>query len=423
MSKKVFITSSGQVSSLGFTLNEMQKHFIKKKTGLKRISSFDTARLRTNTAGEVNFKKLLQLIGFEKIVFPFFKKPLFLRDNPKLAFALWACGQALDYNFTTQINKINKTGLIRAIYSTAGLEKIDISALSQALINKSDIIKIRPLCKEVPPSFIGEILAWYFGFDSVPPVTTSSACAASTQAIGQAFRDIKTGKVDQALAGGTDSMIFEFGINAFNSIGALAEKTSEKSISKVRAFDSKRSGTLLGEGAAFFLLESEKSIAISHNIPMAEITGYASSLDAWHPVKPHPKGLGAKRAIKNALHGQNVDYINAHGSGTFHNDIAESNAMKSALNKPLQPIISSTKPFHGHLLTAGGALETAAILCALKKGLAPINLNLEQPDPGCDLQYPSETDSSPKFNKKIKRAMNNSFGLNGQNGVLILKAV
>jgi 3-oxoacyl-[acyl-carrier-protein] synthase II len=475
--QRVFITACGTVSALGFSLDDINSSFVKAASGIRKISLFDTARLKTDSAGQVSRKTLFDKLRIKSIKTPFFRQPVTIEDNPKLAFALWACARALNFDFSCfapgahitsdSLDSIVSQGLYRPdfnrqikIYSTAGLEKIDLNALEKFDLNSPENYSssnqndrhdrhdrpdlTNPLCPEIPPCFTGRVLSWFFNCTDYAPVTFASACAASTQAIGEAFRDIKSGLIPLALAGGTDSMLFEFGINAFNSIGALAEKehasnfsaNASGTVSCIRPFDKKRSGTLLGEGAAYFLLESENSLKASKNIPLAEIIGYASSLDAFHPVKPHPGGEGAARAIAAAiedsgLKADSITYINAHGSGTRHNDTAETLAIKSAFKEKSKKIkISSTKPFHGHLLTAGGAMETAAVLSALKHNYLPFTLNLTDPDPECDLDYmpfQSSLCSDFQHNSKVQGpganmvCMNNSFGLNGQNGVLIIK--
>ena len=412
--KDIVICAAGASSPIGLSLDEVFNSLVAGQGALAPIERFDTSRLRTGIGGEVERERLADLLGQKVLSVPFLQQELDLAGNPKLAFALAACSQALTGSSSLSAQLPAWCEEV-ALYTTAGLEEVSVEVLWQGAQ------KDRPVCYELPPTYLGEVLASVFSMTAHPPTTVVSACASSTQSIGEAARAIDNGFIEMALAGGTDSMLFPFGINAFNSLSALAEGHDDSC--RLAPFDEGRKGTLLGEGAAFFLLcRREKAEALGLSA-ICEVIGYSSSLDGYHPVKPHPKGAGAKLALERALaDGQlepdKVDYINAHGSGTFHNDIVETLVINEVFAGRRLPV-SSTKPFYGHLLTAGGAIELLSILCAFTKGHIPPTLNFVKEDERCDLDcVPNEARSS-----KVDVALSNSFGLHGQNGVLVLRAI
>jgi len=414
--QRVFITRAGVSSPIGNGVEEFYRSIGEAVCGIKKISRFDTSRLVTRIGGECALDEIIEMIGCGEISSKYFRENIILRENPKLAFAINA------------ISSITKDGYIKAahlketvLFTSAGLEEIDIPKLENAGSDNGDTLSSVHLCAEIPPAFLGELICERFGLE-MAPVTLVSACSAGAQAVGEAFKRLSSGAINAAIAGGTDSMLFAFGINAFNSIGAISENNDEPE-NAIRPFDRSRSGTVLGEGAAYFLLENETRLKESGHSPIAEIAGYGSSLDAYNPVQPDPSGKGAalamNRSLSNAsIESEKIDYINAHGTGTHHNDIAETLAVKTAFGEHSKKIImSSTKPYFGHLLSAAGAIELLTVLFAFERGVVPPTLNLSERDPACDLDYAAKI----PVKKTIDFAMTNSFGLNGQNAVIILK--
>ena len=414
--QRVFITRAGVSSPIGNSVDEFYRSIEDARCGIKKITRFDTSRLATKIGGECALNEIIEKIGCRELESKFFREDIILRENPKLAFALNAINLIIENNYI-QPGHLKDT----ALFTSAGLEEIDISKLEDAGTSDHWLLSSSHLCAEIPPAFLGEILCERFGL-KIPPVTLVSACSAGAQAIGEAFKRLSRGSINAAIAGGTDSMLFGFGINAFNSIGALSENNDEPA-NAIRPFDGSRAGTVLGEGAAYFLLENETRLKESGHFPIAEIAGYASSLDAYNPVQPDPSGKGAalamSRSLSNAsIEAGKIEYINAHGTGTHHNDIAETLAVKTAFGEHSKKIMmSSTKPYFGHLLSAAGAIELLTVLFAFEKGVIPPTLNLINNDPACDLDNVAKI----PLKKKINFAMTNSFGLNGQNAVITLK--
>lgn len=414
--KNVVIVAAGASCPIGFTMEEMFASLKDSKAAVESVKRFNTSRLRTGVGGEIDLGSVITSLGVDTLSLPFLLEDLQLSDNPKLAFALSACVQAITGQQSLS-EPLPEWSQDIALFTTAGLEKISVDALWQGADRDCHI------CPEFPPAWLGEILSSFFSFTKHPPVTIASACASSTQSIGEAARAVEDGTVEIALAGGTDSMLFPFGINAFNSLGALAEGHSKDCC--LAPFDQNRRGTLLGEGSAYVMLTTKEKARELGFKPLCQVVGYASSLDGYHPVKPHPKGKGATAALLSALADGNVvpdevDYVNAHGSGTYHNDIVEALVINEVFSKRSERIpVSSTKPFYGHLLTAGGAIELLSLLFAFECDLIPPTLNLKKLDERCDLDC---VDSIAR-SSRVDVAVSNSFGLHGQNGVLVLRAI
>jgi 3-oxoacyl-(acyl-carrier-protein) synthase len=249
-----------------------------------------------------------------------------------------------------------------------------------------------------------------------------TACASSGQALGLALQAIRRGEADQILAGGFDSMIHPLGLSSFCLLGALSTDNDDPENAS-RPFDGTRHGFVLGEGAAFLMLEEWESALARGAKIYAEIAGEGNSLSAYRITDSHPNGDGAIQAIEQALRdagvsSHDVDYINAHGTSTKMNDLSETNAIKAVFGERAYQIpVSSTKAQTGHLIAAAGALEAVITVKAIEEGIAPMTAHLKTPDPDCDLDYVVE---GPR-EKAIGVALSNSFGFGGSNSSLLFK--
>ena len=257
-----------------------------------------------------------------------------------------------------------------------------------------------------------------------PNCNCLTACAASSQAIGEATEIIRRGDADVMLSGGTHSMIHPFGVTGFNLLTALSTRNDAPEKAS-RPFDAQRDGFVLGEGAAMVVLEEyERARARGAKI-YGEIRGYGTTSDAFRITDTHPEGRGAISCIQMALrdaelNDSDIDYINAHGTSTDVNDRVETLAIKQVFGERAYKIpVSSTKSMTGHLIAAAGATEVIISLLALRDGIAPPTINYENPDPDCDLDYVPNAARSAK----IENALSNSFGFGGQNITLILSKV
>ena len=250
----------------------------------------------------------------------------------------------------------------------------------------------------------------------------SSSCCSGSDAIGQAFDLIRHGDAKIIVAGGTEAPITPLVLAAFGAVHAMSTRNDNPPTAS-RPFDAERDGFVLGEGAAMVVLE-DASYALARGAPiLAEIVGYGTTSDAFHPTQPSPEGEGAARAVRLALKRadlspSDIDYINAHGTATLLNDRTETNVIKNVFSDRAKHIpISSSKSMIGHLLGAAGSIEAVITILAMKYGVIPPTINLTHPDPECDLDYvPNQARRA-----KIRTAMSNSFGFGGHNSVLIFR--
>jgi 3-oxoacyl-[acyl-carrier-protein] synthase II len=255
-----------------------------------------------------------------------------------------------------------------------------------------------------------------------PNSTITTACAAGTQAVGEAFRLIARGDADLMLAGGADSRVDPLLLLAYSALGALSPaRRPPAEVS--RPFDGQRDGFVLGEGAGVMLLEELERARRRGAVIYAEVLGLGSSFDAYGVTKPDPDAGGAVRAIRWALQEarvdlQDVDYINAHGTSTRLNDLMETTAVKRAFNGAAEKLpLSSIKSMIGHLIGAAGAVEAVALALTLHQGVLPPTINQTHPDPGCDLDYvPNCAREMP-----VRTAVSTSFGFGGQNAALVMR--
>jgi 3-oxoacyl-[acyl-carrier-protein] synthase II len=290
-----------------------------------------------------------------------------------------------------------------------------------ALFTKAGLEWLHPTIElEQEPNMPSGHLAAMFGAEG-PNANCLTACAASSQAIGEAVEIIRRGEADVMLSGGTHSMIHPFGVTGFNLLTALSTN-NEHPTEASRPFDRDRDGFVLGEGAAMVILEELEHARRRGAAIYGEVTGYGSTADAYRITDTHPEGRGATRCIKLALEDaqlnpEEIGYINAHGTSTSVNDKVETLAIKNALGGAAYQIgVSSTKSMMGHLIAAAGATELIVCLMALRDGVLPPTINYHTPDPECDLDYiPNTAREVP-----CRHALSNSFGFGGQNIALIV---
>lgn len=301
-------------------------------------------------------------------------------------------------------------------YSNAGLSVGTV--LGNVLLKEKNLIKYKgkKMSKsengDDSLSYIAAHLATKYHLNG-PNITVSTACASGTDALGIAARMILTGKADVMIAGGVD-VLSDFAITGFHAFQALADE-------KVRPFDKKRNGLALGEGAAFVVLESEKHATQRKAKVYGKFLGYASRSDANHLTGPHREGRGLVDAISQTIiqadiKPDNVNYINAHGTGTLYNDLMETKAIKKVFGKIAYNIpISSTKSMLGHSFGAAGVIEAICCLLSIRTGVIPPTINFEERDPECDLDY------VPNISRKhqVKIALSLSAGFGGQNSAVL----
>ncbi len=424
MRKRVVVTGMGVVTPIGKTVDEMWKALQEGKSGIDYITHFDASHFPTKFAAEVkNFNLADYTPNPERFEFA----------GRNIRYAIGAATQAVK---DSGINDDSVDPRRFGIYLGAGEGQQDfnlfMSLIAEAqkngefdmeMFTRRGLEKLNPKVEiEQEPNMPAGHLASLFNAQG-PNLNCLTACAASSQAIGEATEIIRQGEADVMLSGGAHSMIHPFGVTGFNLLTALST-FNDAPRKASRPFDRERDGFVLGEGAGILILE-ELEHAKKRNAPIyGEILGYGSTADAYRITDIHPDGRGATACIKMALndaqiHPTDIDYINAHGTSTAVNDKVETLSIKQALgDHAYKTPVSSTKSMMGHLIAAAGCAEAIVCLKTIKDGILPPTINYETPDPDCDLDYiPNEARQ-----QKVTRALSNSFGFGGQNVSLIFSA-
>ena len=409
MTERVVVTGIGMISPLGLDAHSTWQSLLDGKSGVRRITVFDPTEFSTQIASEVK--------GFDPNNYMDRKEARHTDRFSQLAIA--ASQEALNQANLT-IDKSNTYDIVTIIGSGVG----GIITLSEqvSVLNEKGPSKVNPF---LIPMMLTDLAAGQLSIKlgiQGPNFATVSACSSSSDAIGLAYEMIKHGDFHTAIAGGAEAPICPISIAGFNSCGALS-KRNDKPEKASRPFDADRDGFIIGEGSSILILENMEHALRRGAEPMAELIGYGASSDAYHVTQPSPSGDGGAKAMSIALRkaglGPNdIDYINAHGTSTLLNDKVETKAIKKVFGKNAYKIpISSTKSMTGHLLGASGALEAGFCILSIQNGAIPPTINLDSPDPECDLNY---TPFLPQRGV-VKTAMTNSLGFGGHNSTLIFK--
>ena len=404
---KVVITGIGIVSPVGLDKESTWKNLLQGKTGIDTIQSFDPNTLETTIAAEIPDFDPIERIG----------KKESRRMDRFVQFGVVAALEAVD-DAKLSINNQNAEEI--AVIVASGIGGIITLSEQIGVMDQKGPSRVSPfLVPMMLPDMASGQVSMILGTKG-PNFATVSACSSGADAIGTAYNMIRNGVVNFALAGGSEAAICPIGVAGFNACKALSKHNSEPAKAS-RPFDYHRDGFVMGEGGAVLVLENEHSARTRGVKPIAEIVGYGATADAHHITQPAPEGEGGARAMNIALNNaeltpNDIDYINAHGTSTQLNDKNETAAMKSVFGDEAYKIpISSTKSMTGHLLGASGALEGAVAALSIQRGVAPPTINLQEPDPYCDLDY------IPHLARRgsINRSMSNSFGFGGHNASLI----
>lgn len=409
--RRVVVTGLGMVNSLGLNKSDSFKSIVDGKCGVKRITSFDVSDFPVQIAAEItdfdpntvmNPKEVKKADRFIQLALKASKEAM---EDSGLINNEGKCAEDIADRF--------------GVSSAAG-----IGGLGN--IEKNSVTCFERGPRRINPFFIPSALVNMLGgFTSIefgikgPNLASVTACAAGTHAIIEAAKTIMLNGADKMLVIGSESAICPVGIGGFAAMKALSDRNDEPQKAS-RPFDKERNGFVMGEGSGALVLEEYESAKARGAKIYAEIVGFGESGDANHITTPAPEGEGAARAMKAALNMANIkiDYINAHGTSTFYNDLFETMAIKKVFGNDIPPI-SSTKGQIGHCLGAAGALEAVISIMAMQSDTLPPTINQEVKDPECDLDY------IPNIarNSKINAIMSNSFGFGGTNGVVIFKKV
>jgi 3-oxoacyl-[acyl-carrier-protein] synthase II len=405
MPNRVAVTGYGGISPLGLTIEDTWQGLIAGKSGISHISLFDSKDFSVKIAAEVK--------GFSPASH---MDPTTAKYSDRFTqFAIAASLQAVNHS-KLKIDESNKYDV--GVLIGSGIGGVNTLTQQFSVLSTRGPSRVSPF---TVPMMIADnaasrvsILTKAMG----PNLCLVTACATGADAIGIAYRMIKHNEIKVMLAGGTDAAITTIGIAGFQQAGALSRNPDPEKAS--RPFDAKRDGFIMGEGAAVMVLE-DLDYAIKRGAPiLAEVVGYGATSDANHITQPAENGEPAVKAIELAMAGidlDKVDYINAHGTSTPLNDLSETRAIKKAFGKRAYKIpVSSIKSMVGHMLGAAGALEAVVCCKVVETGIMPPTINLENPDPECDLDYvPNKTRTGD-----VKLTISNSFGFGGHNSVLAI---
>jgi 3-oxoacyl-[acyl-carrier-protein] synthase II len=396
MSPRVAITAVGCVTPLGKTLAETFEALLSGESGVGPITSFDASEFPVRFAAE-------------------------LKDRPNLdqgALKIELTRQC----WTQMLEQIGDTPLPTSIGVCVGSEaaRPDLKDFAHRMRTQTvpDVEELRRNAADAPARWLAEAVK-----ATGPISTVSTACTSSSQALGEGLLRIQRGEVEAMVVGGVDVLVGPLMITGFSLLGALSTRNAEPQRAS-RPFDLDRDGFVLGEGAGFLLIETEQSARAAGRTPLAELSGYGTSCNAWRITDSPPDGRGAAQSMEAALQAagvapHEVGYINAHGTSTGMNDPSESSGIRRVFGSAVATVpVSSSKSMMGHLVAACGAVEALVCMEVVRQGKIPPTLNLDDPDPACALLHVVER----PLTRRVRHALSNAFGFGGSNGSLVVSS-
>jgi 3-oxoacyl-[acyl-carrier-protein] synthase II len=408
--RRVVVTGMGVVTPLGHDLDTFWRSLLAGQCGIDKISGFDASAFDTQIAGEVR--------NFDPA--PAFPSPKEIRRTDRYSqFGIYAAWSALkDSGLELEKENRDEIGVILG----SGIGGLATTTEQHNILLQRGPGRVSPF---TIPMLIGNmasgLVSMYFNLRG-PNFATCSACATANHAIGEAWRTIKAGDAQVMFAGGSEAAVIPIGIGGFCAMKAMSTRNDDPKTAS-RPFDKDRDGFVMGEGAGVLVLEELEHAKQRGAQIYCEIAGYGNTADAHHLTAPSPGGEGASRCMKMALRtgGLNltdISYINAHGTSTPQGDICETQAIKTTFGEHAKKLcVSSTKGATGHMLGAAGAVEMTVCTLALKHDIVPPTINLQNPDPECDLDYVPNTARPMPVNAIV----NNSFGFGGHNSTIAAK--
>jgi len=426
MTRRVVISGLGTCNPLGMEVEETWQALLAGKSGIRDIFIFDASTFPTTFAAQVADFDLA----------PYVRDPsAFAQAGRNVRFAMAAARRAMQDAGLAGGEDADPDRF--GIYTGSGEGRLDFASLTHSIaealepdgsVNTVRFAKValeryNGLSElEQEPNMPANHLAAEYGLRG-PAYSNLTACAASTQAIGEAANLIRTGRVDLMLTGGAHSMIHPLGVAGFNLLTAISTEPKDEPWRASRPFDRDRAGFVLGEGSTMMVLEDLEHARRRGARIWAELVGFGSSADAYRMTDIHPEGRGPAASMQMALDDAGVrpadiDYISAHGTGTHENDRVETMAVKRVFGDQARKVpISSVKSELGHLIAAAGATELMTCILAIRDQVVPPTINLDTPDPECDLDYvPHEAREVP-----VEVCLSNSFGFGGQNDSLVIR--
>jgi 3-oxoacyl-[acyl-carrier-protein] synthase II len=408
LARRVVVTGLGLICGVGNTSAEVWKNIVEGRSGVRKITQFDASSHACQIAAEVkNFDPL-----------NFIEKKEVKKMGRFIHLAMAATDEAMKMS-ELQVTPENATRV--GVHIGSGVGGFDVIEREHEALLKGGPRKISPFF--IPAAIVnlaaGHVSIRYGA--KGPNEATATACTTSAHAIGDAYKIIQRCDADVMIAGGSEAAITPMGVGGFAAMRALSTRNDEPEKAS-RPWDSGRDGFIIGEGAGIVVLEDLEHARKRDASILAEIIGYGMSADAYHITQPAEEGEGGHRVMTNAIHDakitpNDIDYVNAHGTSTPIGDVLETKAIKRTFPNHPKLAVSSTKSMTGHLLGGAGGLEAGITVMALKDQILPPTINLENPDPECDLDYvPNVARKAP-----LNIALSNSFGFGGTNGSLIFR--
>jgi 3-oxoacyl-[acyl-carrier-protein] synthase II len=408
MNRRVVITGMGVVTPVGNDLETFWSNLLKGVSGIGRIQAFDTSAYDCQIAGEVR--------DFDPK--NYFKNPKDVRRTDRYTHLAMAAAKMALEDSGVDLQKTDRRRFGAVVSSGIGGLKT-LEDQHTILMTKGPSRVSAFTIPMLISNMASGLISMEYGLQG-PNLCIVTACATSNNAIGESWRMIKFGDADIFLAGGSEASIIPIGLAGFSAMKALSRRNDEPQRAS-RPFDRDRDGFVMGEGAGIVVVEELEHAKARGAKIYCELTGYGLSADAYHMTAPPADGEGAARAMQIALDhaattADQVDYVNAHATSTGLGDLAETRALKTVFGEYAKKVsISATKSMTGHLLGGAGAVEMAACALAIRDSIIPPTINLENPDEECDLDY---TPGIAK-EKKVRIAINNSFGFGGHNATLV----
>lgn len=428
MSRRVVVTGMGWITPLGHDIETAWKAILGGDSGIAKTTIFDAKTFPTQFSSEVKHFDLSKFLTPEEYT-------RHKSASRQATFALGAAKMAWESSRLGEKLDLDRTHV--GVYLGGGEGPIDFENFVAAAVDGWDYttgslnaikwadVALKKLTEisevEQDPNMAAGHIAELFGIEG-PNLNTLTACAASTQAIGEAMNLIRRGDANVMISGGCHSMIHPLGVTGFNRLTALSTR-NDSCVSASRPFDRTRDGFVLGEGAGMLILEELEHARARGATILCEVIGFGSTADAFRITDIHEDGRGGiasmRMALKDAgVHLDSIDYISAHGTGTQENDKIETLAIKGVFGDNAKKVpVSSVKSMLGHLIAAAGACELITCILAIRDQVLPPTINYQNSDPLCDLDYvPNEARKA-----KVKTCLSNSFGFGGQNDTLVIR--
>ncbi|MBV9876460.1 MAG: beta-ketoacyl-ACP synthase II [Verrucomicrobia bacterium] len=411
--RRVVVTGLGVISPIGNDIKTFWENLVAGKSGISKISSFDASIFDCQIAGEIK--------DFDAATY--LANPKDVRRTDRFSqFALACSKQALE-DSGLDLDRVDRTRV--GVLVGSGIGGLTTLENQHVVFLKKGPSRVSPFM--VPMMIVNMasgMIAMEYGFEG-PNYSIVTACATSANSIGEAWRMIRDDEAEIFLAGGTEAVINNLGVGGFCAMRAMSTRNDEPERAS-RPFDRERDGFVMGEGGGVLILEEYEHARARGAHIYCELAGYGLTCDAYHMTAPKPDGTPVARGMQIAvnrakLNPSDIDYINAHATSTPVGDACETNAIKRFAGDYAKNglLVSSTKSMIGHLLGGAGAVESAVCILAMKHGVVPPTVNLDNPDPECDLDYVPNVARE----KNVKVALNNSFGFGGHNASLCFKAI